>query len=365
MTQPTTSLFDYTGSQLGELCSAMGLPDRETPVALLGDLLGPAGARAPREPPRWPSVVADDHTPVEYSIALDDDGSKTVRIFGETLGDEPTHAANVRAARALLASIARRYPIALERFRRIEDLFLPEEPRGKFVIWFSFIFRPGAAPDFKVYLNPLVRGDGGDRELVAEGCRRLGLAEAYDVAIAHGLERPSDRFLYFALDLKDDPSSRVKLYVLHPDAEPAIALRASEATEGVDAGRLRAFCDDIGGPTPRFRGQPLVSGYTFVEGDHARPSTYSLYLPVRDYTHDDEVARARVRSHLERSRVDPETLDRALAAVARRPLAEGSGLIAHVSLRLGGRKPGTSIYLSAEAFGVNPPHDEPVDEITM
>ena len=47
-------------------------------------------------------------------------------------------------------------------------------------------------------------------------------------------------------------------------------------------------------------------------------------------------------------------LDRAIAAVTRRPLHDGVGLIAHVSLRLGRPRPGLTVYLSAEAYGVAP-----------
>jgi hypothetical protein len=53
--------------------------------------------------------------------------------------------------------------------------------------------------------------------------------------------------------------------------------------------------------------------------------------------------------------LDPALLDRAIGAVTRRPLEHGVGLIAHVALRLGRPRPGLTVYLSTEAYGVASP----------
>jgi hypothetical protein len=55
---------------------------------------------------------------------------------------------------------------------------------------------------------------------------------------------------------------------------------------------------------------------------------------------------------------DPAELDRALDAVSRRPLRDGVGLIAYVSLRLG-KQSGITVYLSSEAYDVTPPREGP------
>jgi hypothetical protein len=78
-------------------------------------------------------------------------------------------------------------------------------------------------------------------------------------------------------------------------------------------------------------------------------------VPIRSYVSDDEEARDRVAALLERYGFDSVELDRIITALTRRPLREGVGLIAHVSLRLGLPRPGVTVYLSAEAYQVSPP----------
>ena len=46
----------------------------------------------------------------------------------------------------------------LERFRLVEDLFLPEDPKGIFSVWHAVSFRSDGKLDLKVYLNLQARG---------------------------------------------------------------------------------------------------------------------------------------------------------------------------------------------------------------
>jgi hypothetical protein len=135
---------------------------------------------------------------------------------------------------------------------------------------------------------------------------------------------------------------------------------AASAGHGVQPGLLREFCRIAGGTTGPFTGRPLISSYAFVAGDTDRPSGYTLYLPIRDYVPDDAVARKRVRDVLARAGLDPDAVDRAIAAVTDRPLDRGVGLIAHVALRLGRLRPGVTVYLSSEAHQVLPTRSMPV-----
>lgn len=349
------TLTDHTSRQLRNLCTLAGFDNTDTPVALLRELLGAAGGRALSEPPLWPSDVADDATPVEFSIALDDGGDRAVRILGETIPHNPGPNANVAAARRFLETVVERHGCTADRFEAVQDLFLPEHPQGKFALWFSLIFRSQGPPRLKVYFNPDVRGPEHNRQLVAEGLRRLGMDNAYDLAMAHGLRRGErDRFSFFALDLDDSPLSRVKLYISHEAATAEDVAYCAEAVSGVDTNQIHDFCALLGGGTRRFAGRPLISSYSFVEADFDRPGNYSLYLPIRDYVPDDESARSRVRSFLDGRGMEQAQLDRALRAVSDRSLRERPGLIAHVSLRLGAFGSGTTIYLSSEAYGGTP-----------
>lgn len=351
------TLFDYTSDQLRNLCAEAGFEETDnTPVEMLGELLGPAGRRPLSDGPQWPSDVADDATPVEFSVALDDSGDRAVRVLGETIAERPSPIANVEAARRFLDVMKQRIGIATERFDALEDLFLPEQPQGKFAFWYSLIFRPSSPPKLKVYFNPAVRGADRSHELVAEGFRRLGLHDAYDIAMHHAMVRgDSDQFSFFAVDLDDDPLSRVKLYISHQDGTSDDAERAAKAVGGVDPVQVKEFCELLGGTTGPFTGRPLVSSYSFVEAAADGPGNYSLYLPIRSYVPDDEVARERVLSFLDRRGVAQANLDRAIRAVSRRPLRDGVGLLAHVSLRLGQFGTGTTIYLSSEGYDVLPP----------
>jgi len=350
------TLFDRAAGQLGDLCRVAGFPEDGAPVDVLRELLCAAGPRPLSEPPLWPSDVADDATPVEFSLAFDDSGNRAVRILGETLPEQPSPTANIDAARRFLTRMAQRLDLTLDRFHAVEDLFLTDDPQGKFALWFSVILRPGRAPALKVYFNPLVRGVSAAPELVAEALRRLGLGEAYDTVTEYALRRgPADRFSFFALDLDDGPLSRVKLYISHDRAVSDDVEHAARAVDGVDPLRLREFLDLTGGGPGPYAGRPLVSSYSFVEEDAGRPGNYSLYLPIRDYVPDDAVARERTRAHLARAGVDPAGLDRAVRAVTDRCLADGTGLIAHLSLRLGRFGSGTTVYLSSEAYAVAPP----------
>jgi hypothetical protein len=346
------SLREHTVDQLLRLCDIIDFKPVEMPVGLLQDLLGPVGDRPLSQPSLWPSDVSDDTTPVEFSLAFDESGQRAVRILGEAVAEEPSHPANIRAARRLLDSLAERFPISLDRFNAVQELFLPAWPQGKFVMWYSFIFRPNRRPGFKVYFNADVQGPDRASKLVAEALRRLGLDSAYEMVTEYALQRAGlDHFLFFALDLDDDPRSRVKIYIAHDDAGSKEVERASEALPGIDPVRIRDFCFVLGGGIETFTGRPLISSYSFTENTKDHPNNYSLYLPIRSYVRDDAVAYTRVQALMERLYPDLSDLERAVRAVSSRALREGVGLLAHVSLRLGPTGAGTTVYLSSEAYG--------------
>ncbi|HKS44856.1 MAG TPA: tryptophan dimethylallyltransferase family protein [Amycolatopsis sp.] len=349
------TLYRYTSEQLRNLCEVAGFEKSDnTPLQLLKELLGPAGTRPLSDGPLWPSDVADDATPVEFSLAFDSSGGRAIRVLGETINGKPSPEANAEAAKQLLATLAERFRLPLDRYHAVADLFLPQQPQGKFSLWFSLIFRPHSPPRVKVYFNPEVQGVGRARELVASGLRRLGIAHAYDTVEKHALRRGElDRFSFFAFDLDDGPAARLKLYVSHFSAMPEDVEHAARAVSGVDPALVSEFCSVIGGSGP-FTGRPLVSSYSFVEDGGGSPGNYSLYLPIRSYTSDDKVARTRVLELMRSRGLDEADLDAAIRAVSRRQLADNVGLIPHVSLRAGRFDSGITVYLSSEAFAVTP-----------
>jgi DMATS type aromatic prenyltransferase len=350
------SVLDHLGGQLGRLCAVLGM-DPEDPAELLTDLLGPHGARPLAKPPAWPSEVADDNSPIEFSVAYNQTEPPSLRILAEVADAAPGVHANMAAAYDFLDRQSARYGLDTDRLDSVRDVFAAVGPEAAFALWCSLVFRSGRRPEFKVYFNPEVQGVHRAPDLVAEALDRLGLAASYQAMLEHAV-RPGelgrlDRLSFFALDLHDEPQSRVKLYVSHHDAQPWTAAGAAAIVDAGHAAEVAEFCT-LAGRVGLFTGRPLVSSYTLTEGA-ARPTGFSVYVPIRSYVSDDEQARDRVLGLMSRYRLDHTLLDRAIAAVTRRPLAAGVGLIAHVALRVGRPRPGLTVYLSAEAYQVSAP----------
>ncbi|MEU4246422.1 tryptophan dimethylallyltransferase family protein [Amycolatopsis sp. NPDC026612] len=350
----TLSLYEHTGRQLDTLCELVGFDSADQrPRKLLGQLLGPGGESSLADPPPFSSNVSDDTTPIEFSLAFDTTGECAIRVLGESIGTpSPRH---------FLDAVAGEYHLDTTRLDTVGDLFLPRgEHQGPFSLWHSLIFRAGRAPRIKVYLNPQISGPATANHLVSEGFRRLRIPGAFEQVAGHALPRgEQDSFAFFALDLDRGPLSRVKVYVAHEAAECSDVERAAELVPGIDPLRIREFCALLGGGKGPFRSRPLISSYSFVEGDHDRPSNYSLYFPIRSYVPDDAVALARVQAILAQYDFDGTKLDEAISAISGRTLRNGVGLISHVSLRLGEFGSGITVYLSSEAYRVMPARRRP------
>lgn len=356
------SVFEHVGGQLTRLCEVAGV-DPDVSMVLLKDLLGPVGTRRLSEPPAWPSNVADDHTPVEFSMAYSEGEPPSLRVLGEATGSPPGVLANQAAAHRFLRTQAHRFNLSTSQFDQVKDLFATDHPQGEFTLLWSLVFHSRRQPELKVYFNPEVKGVRRAPELVAEALHQLGLATSYqsmlDCGVRPGELGQRDRLTFLALDLHGGPRARVKLYLTHHDAEARDVVRAAGAVDDIDVAALAEFCAVAGGGITRFDRHPLVASYTLTEGSD-KPMGYSLYVPIRSYVHDDDEARDRVTALLARHNFDGAAFDRAIAAVTQRALRAGVGLLAHVSLRLGKPRPGVTVYLSSEAYQVHPPHPRPV-----
>lgn len=350
------SLGNFASQQLRSLLNSVGLAAQaDNSTVLLSEILGP-GAQVPCTDPRWPSDVADDHSPVEYSTAFTPGGRPAVRVIIEPQAETPGPKENLTTALEVLEQLVARYGADIGRFHELRDLFLPEAPQGRFGLWYALVINADGPPAVKVYFNPDARGEDRSSELVREALARVGLGPAWTTLKNHALRRDSgaDRCSFFAIDLIEESRARVKVYVSHEIADESIVRHAAEAVDDVDDELLGAFCEIAGGGSGPFTRRPLISSYTFLAGDTDRPSGYSLYVPVRDYVEHDLEAQQRVLNVLTRYGLDHEPFERALDSVARRPLDAGVGLIAHVSLRMGRPRPGVTTYLSSEAYSVTP-----------
>jgi hypothetical protein len=288
----------------------------------------------------WPSDVTDDHTPFEFSVALDR-GEPEVRALIEVQAGVPSIEGNWASALATTRRWAESYGMDLRHLRKVEDLFAPTRECPRFAFWHGITFSRSGAPEFKVYLNPQARGPTGARGLVVQAMNRLGFAGCVD----HFPAAAGDRDVpYFALDLSAAAHARAKVYFAHPGANAAEIEAAVAGVPGHVSGRAADFCRSMLHSTGPFDARPLLTCLSFVAGA-ARPSAATVHVPVRSYVATDQAIRQRVEGVLP---PDAAALyRRALEAFTRRPLSFGAGMQTYVSLRTQTGR--ITVYLATES----------------
>src|SRR4051794_23409640 len=122
------SVHGHLSAQLARLCASLDI-DATAPQELLQDLLGPVAGRPLADGPAWPSGVADDHTPLEYSIAYNAAEPPALRLLAESMGTPPGPLANLAAAHRFLRTRAERAELSAARLDRVRDLFATRHPQ--------------------------------------------------------------------------------------------------------------------------------------------------------------------------------------------------------------------------------------------
>ncbi|MFC9294563.1 tryptophan dimethylallyltransferase family protein [Streptomyces sp. NPDC057011] len=327
--------------------------------------LGPVAERSLDLPPPYDSFLSDDHTPVEYSLALVPDADPTLRVLLEPGCGADSLEENGRTGLRVVREMAQRWGFSTGRLDELEDLFFPPNPEGPLALWCALELLPGGVPRVKVYLNPAASGQERSAETVREALRRLGHHQAF-TALPEG-----DRHLFFALDLGDWEEPRVKVYLAHHDlsaTEAAGLARVGEGPGRPEQAEIKRFFHMAAGHTdaavleaeegrgPRLGRRPVQSCHAFTETATGRPSGFTLYIPVRDYAPHDGEALDRAVAVLRRYGVDPDPLVRSLSAATSRRPQDGVGLIAYLGLaHQQGRPPRVTAYISSEAYEVKPP----------
>jgi DMATS type aromatic prenyltransferase len=321
---------------------------------LFCELLSPWGERDRAEPPAWPSDVCDDHTPFEFSFVM---GGRTpeLRILVESRDNPPSLRSNQRWGLAVNAMLEKRYGVSLERFERLRDLFLPEQPEGAFAIWHAVSFFPGEAPKFKLYLNLAAQGTARAEDLTRETLARLSLGEAWPHLAEHCLGRgPAlDALMYLSLDLAEGPDARVKVYLRHYSATCNVLERSCGAAPSPPPGSVREFCRALAGDEGPYERKAPVVCLTYGPPE-SRPSASTCYFPVAAYAPNDRVARDRVAAYLEAHDLSASEYLGGLEAFATRGLQDGVGMQSYASLRIAGGRPRVTVYLSPEAYRTEP-----------
>ena len=344
-----SEISDYL---LERLCGALGLeaqlPEfRMTQDFLLQDL---AGIEVPPHPP-YASLLGDDHSPFEYSIAFSDEKAE-LRLLFEVQARDPGLLTNQRAALAFNEKLAARYNTTFDRFEQLRDLFISETRPGPFSLWHGARF-DRARPDFKIYLNPETFGSPQALPLMSEALHRLGLDHAAATIRAVVRARGGqDALNYFSLDLSPEASARIKVYFRHEAASASEVDRIfSMVAPTHRAGDIVDFSRKVVGHDKPLLFKPVTSCLSFTTTS-ASPTAMTFHMPIAHYTTSDASSVARSAAYLE-SIGQPraaEKLERAVRAFAPRALESGCGVQSYASFR---REPSGlrfTAYLSPELF---------------
>lgn len=305
--------------------------------------------------PRYPSDITDDHSPFEFSLAIDGVNPE-LRFLVEAQASQPSLSSNWEKAREVNERLEKKYGISLERLRIIESFFQPIDRSCRFGAWHAVCLRKGAKPDFKIYLNPQAQGQKHAFVIVAATLSRLGFDEAYSVLA----ERPEDEIKYFSLDLSAGETARVKVYTAHHNATAQEIETALSVTKNYQPGQVTEFCRAMGGGDGPYDRRSVQTCLAFTQGD-PMPTTGTVYFPVRAYAEHDLEARDRILAYLDTHNAD--LYAQALNSFANRPLEEGVGMQTYASLRQYAGPRRVTVYLSPEVYAVEAPRSMPLPSL--
>lgn len=352
----------YGAARFRMLCQGAGIGGLETEkfITTFRRLLTPWGNLPIGSQPHWMSNIGDDHSPIEFSVAIINQQTE-VRVLMEVQGDSPTVQSQRVAGLIFNEMLEREFGASLERLRLIQDLFLPEKMQGSFAIWNAVVFSQGRAPSFKIYLNPQAQGAERIQELIEEALIRLGFPRAWSVlnqtVTRRGLQL--DEIKYFALDLVNSHKARVKIYVHHHYATPEDLEIACSAANNYISGEATKFAFTMSGGNQLLLLRSPFTCPSFIEGNDERPEEMTLYIPVCAYAQDDRVVSERVHNYLMSHNLNSSLYNRILKSYATRPLESGVGMQSWISYRRQQGKPRLTVYLSTEAYRVYPPGSVP------
>jgi DMATS type aromatic prenyltransferase len=342
------TLFESGAAQLRTLCRAAGFaPDEPAILDLFGDLAATWGDTPLAATPRW-SGIGDDCSPLEFSIVLGGRAPE-LRVLVEAHADPPSPHAYWHAGQALTARLRARFGLRTEALEAVEDLFGPRETGAPiyFATFHAAVLRPGAAPRFKLYLNPAAQGRPPER-VCQEALERLGLGRAWPRIAA--VLQPNVQVMFFALDLSDGVEPRVKVYLRYRGATVDELERAAGVAEDYAAGDARALCRAItGSPTPRLARAVLVALH-LRRDDPARIARSALQVPVYPHATSDAVACRRVRALLRAHDLPVTTYEACLDALSARPRAEEVGIHSWLSFQREGGAPRITVYFSPRLY---------------
>ncbi|WP_214107130.1 tryptophan dimethylallyltransferase family protein [Acrocarpospora catenulata] len=346
---------DVATAGMRALCKALELPDdcRETADQLVPALLGDWYSRRFGITPPTSTDITDDGSPFEYSVVVAAPRPEVRLLVEPQSPQQPTNpVSNWVAGWATLRSLEEQGLVDLSSAEIVRDLFEPRSGDAGFGLWLGAVIRPGGQPMIKAYFDPNTDGADNTYLVVAEAMERLGYAAGWTWLSRHALENPRIPIPFVSLDLTDADDSRIKVYGGAAARDAASLDDYLIPLPGYVPGTARKFSDDLLGPGTIFdQRRPLIC-WGMTSRDRERPTQGTLHLPVRCHVDNDQTLVRRIHRMLPAS--DAQALERAVRAVANRPLTADSGLIAWVSRKLGPGAPHVTAYLSVEGYRGTP-----------
>jgi DMATS type aromatic prenyltransferase len=347
--QPAT-LGDIGSAGLIRLCKALGRSDLIEPALRVFEVMNHSWSRRLLQEPAWPSDLTDDATPFEFSLAFEQ-GRPEVRMLVEAQGSIPTAHEQWNAGRALSRQLTEEFGASCADLDRVADLFEPSKDSAMhFGLWHGVTFRPMNHPaEFKAYVNPLARGRSDAFRVVREALSRLDLRDSA-AFLTSAEDACGGRALpvYFCLDMLQGETSRAKIYLAHEQTEWSDAERLLSRCHNLEPSDVTKWCSQIVGPDASFDKRPLLSCFSFTQGDQRPCGT--LHIPARCYVENDQVLFERIMRLLDD--VASECYESAVQALVARPLDTARGFQSYVSLRRAKGLPRVTVYLAPEVYAL-------------
>lgn len=364
---PVSRIIDesYGGEatrQLTDLSRTMGQNETTTNKLIHALTLagGPWGSKP--IPPKldksaWLSNVSNDHSPIEYSLALDQlTGDFELRFLIEAQPEGNSLVQLQESAIRLSDNIVAEYDTvaSLGRFNIVRDLFMLAGAEGGLAAWHSFALS-SVSEKWKLYLNPQASGKCTASSVTCEAFERLGFARSW--ALLKNIMSAGEEIIYFSLGLSPNlDDAEVKVYITHPGASASqVARKHAAVLPEVCTYRIQQFCASMaGGSLGPYHKKPLMSCFAFKRKDPDQ-ATPTVLFPMDSYCVSDAEAQERIEKYMDEISACPAYRKRyrnMIKTVQRRPLESGRGIHSWVSLKQkpdGGRS--NTFYVSPEFFG--------------
>ncbi|BAZ36825.1 hypothetical protein NIES4101_27450 (plasmid) [Calothrix sp. NIES-4101] len=343
--------LEYGSEKLRSLINICGMSHKTSEIIqVFQQMTSFWGHNIIQDKPLWLSGIADDHTPFEFSVAIDGEEPE-LRILCESQQEGFNLISNWRAGMRFNYWLMENYDASLTRLNQVSDLFFPDDESAHFAMWHGACFLPNQKSEFKIYLNPQAQGKEKANDLIEEALKRLGLKESWLAVEAVLKEQyPSkNEIQYFSLDLSEKPEARVKIYWRHHDITTDELEKMYSIARNYVPGDITEFCQAIAGTT-RLSKRPIFSCFSFIEGNASTPNTATIQIPLTPYAANDAIMGDRIHNYLIEKNLPSTIYDRSIKAVATRPLRERSGIHSCISFRRDEQqKLRVTVYLALES----------------